>query len=217
MLPGPGEQGGVHVTLGGSRFALAERSSGGGRDGDLAWHSYPLGATWDGRGTNFALFSEVAERVELCLFDAEGETRIDLTEVDGFVWHGYMPGCGSGNPVWVPCTRTMGPRRGPAVQSCQAAARSVCQGYPGRGRMDDALFGYDLGFSRYRPSATDSAPCTMRSVVVNPVFDWGADRPPRIPYHETVIYEAHVRGLTLLHPQIPHAQRGTYAGLPIRR
>ena len=181
---------------------------------------YPLGATWDGFGTNFALFSEVAERVELCLLDgdeAEGdpaaETRIALTEVDGFVWHAYLPGIGPGQRYGY---RVHGPWRpidgclcNPAKLLLDPYAKAIQGSVIG----DSALFGYARGFSRYRPSAADSAAFTMKSVVINPSFDWGRDQAPQIPYHETIIYEAHVRGLTLRHPDIPPAQRGTYAGL----
>jgi isoamylase len=174
---------------------------------------YPLGATWDGRGTNFTLFSEIAERVELCLFIAGDETRIDLTEVDDFVWHGHVPEIGPGTRYgyrvhgpWDPVEGTL---CNPAKLLLDPYAKAIC----GTVTANDALFGYDLPFSRYRPSAADNAAYTMRSVVINPFFKWDADRSPQVPYHETVIYEAHVRGMTLCHPQIPPAQRGTYAGL----
>ena len=174
---------------------------------------YPLGATFDGFGTNFALFSEVADGVELCLFDAENETRIALTEVDGFVWHDYMPrivpGQRYGYRVHGPWMPTEGLLCNPAKLLLDPYAKAI----QGSAIGDDALFGYARGFSRYRPSTIDSAAFTMKSVVINPVFDWENDRPPRTPYHETLIYEAHVRGLTLRHPEIPPAQRGTYAGL----
>jgi len=174
---------------------------------------YPLGATCDRWGTNFALFSEIAERVELCLFVDGDETRVDLTEVDGFVWHGYAPkvapGIQYGYRVHGPWDPVEGFLCNPAKLLLDPYAKAI----QGAVTADDALFGYDLGFSRYRPSTADSAAYTMRSVVINPFFDWEGDRPPRVPYHETVIYEAHVRGLTLRHPQIPPAQRGTYAGL----
>ena len=181
---------------------------------------YPLGATWDGFGTNFALFSEVAERVELCLLDgheADGDpkpkARIALTEVDGFVWHAYLPGIGPGQRYGY---RVHGPWRpidgclcNPAKLLLDPYAKAIQGSVIG----DSALSGYARGFSRYRPSAADSAAFTMKSVVINPSFDWDRDQAPQIPYHETIIYEAHVRGLTLRHPDIPPAQRGTYAGL----
>ena len=176
--------------------------------------AYPLGATWDGWGTNFALFSEAAERVELCLFDEAGaETRVELTEVDGFVWHGYLPAIGPGQRYGYRVHGPHDPRRGAALRAVQAAARPVRQGRStATCSWNEALFDYQWADPR-RPNTANSAPFMPKNVVINPFFDWGNDRPPRIPYHDTVIYEAHVRGLTLRHPEIPLHQRGTYAGL----
>jgi isoamylase len=177
---------------------------------------YPLGATWDGAGTNFALFSEVAERVELCLRDADGgartETRIDLTEVDGFVWHGYLPDIGPGQRygyrVHGPYEPALGHRCNPAKLLLDPYGKAV----DGQVSWHESLFGYRFSDPALA-STTDSAPFMPMNVVINPFFDWADDRPPRTPYHETVIYEAHVRGLTLRHPEVPPEQRGTYAGL----
>ncbi len=178
---------------------------------------YPLGATWDGSGTNFALFSEVAEAVELCLFDNEGdwpgtETRVALTEVDGFVWHGYLPDVGPGQRygyrVHGPYTPAWGHRCNPAKLLLDPYGKAV----DGELRWHEAVFGYRFD-DPSSPNTTDSAPFMPVNVVVNPFFDWGDDRAPRTPYHETVIYEAHVRGLTMRHPALPAAERGTYAGL----
>ena len=175
---------------------------------------YPLGATWDGWGTNFALFSEIAERVELCLFDDDGtESRIDFHEVDGFVWHGYLPGITPGQRYGYRVHGPWDPIEGRLCNSAKLLLDPYAKAVEGAVSADVAMFGYERGFSRYRRSTTDSAPCTMRSVVVNPFFEWEAVTPPRIPYHETVIYEAHVRGLTKEHPVIPEEQRGTYLGL----
>jgi len=174
---------------------------------------YPLGATWDGWGTNFALFSEVAYRVELCLFVAEDEIRIDLTEVDGFVWHGYFPEVGPGTRYGYRVHGPWDPVEGLLCNPAKLLLDPYAKAIHGAVIPDDALFGYDRTFSRYRLSATDSAPYAMKSVVINPFFDWDSDNPPRVPYFETVIYEAHVRGLTLRHPQIPPAQQGTYSGI----
>jgi glycogen operon protein len=175
--------------------------------------AYPLGATWDGQGTNFALFSELAERVELCLFADGHETRIGLPEVDAFVWHCYLPDVGPGTQYGYRVHGPWDPVEGFLCNPAKLLLDPYAKAFHGAVKIDDALFGYETGFSRYRPSATDSAAYTMRSVVVAPFFDWDGDRPPRMPYHESVIYEAHVRGLTMCHPQIPPAQRGTYAGL----
>ncbi len=180
---------------------------------------YPLGATWDGAGTNFALFSEVAEAVELCLFDPGGdspwpgtETRITLTEVDGFVWHGYLPDVGPGQRygyrVHGPYAPAGGHRCNPAKLLLDPYGKAV----DGQVRWHQAVFGYRLD-DPSAPSTTDSAPYMPVNVVINPFFDWGDDRAPRVPYHQTVIYEAHARGLTMRHPALPESVRGTYAGL----
>ena len=176
--------------------------------------SYPLGATYDGAGTNFGLFSEVADRVELCLFGDDGtETRVDLHEVDGFVWHGYLPGISPGQRYGYRVHGPWDPIEGRLCNPHKLLLDPYAKAIQGAVIADDALFGYDRTLSRYRRGRTDSAPYVPRSVVVNPFFDWNLDQPPRIPYHETVIYEAHVRGLTKEHPVIPDAQRGTYLGL----
>jgi isoamylase len=174
---------------------------------------YPLGATFDGAGTNFAVFSEVAERVELCLFEPEGmETRVDLLEVDAAVWHGYLPrvqpGQRYGFRVYGPYEPRSGNRCNPHKLLLDPYAKAV----EGQIDWEESLFGYRFKSPDDRNDA-DSAPHTMKSVVINPYFDWQDDRRPRTPYHETVIYEAHVKGLTIRHPDIPERIRGTYAGL----
>jgi glycogen operon protein len=183
-----------------------------------AWpgSTYPLGATYDGAGTNFALFSEVADHVVLCLIDATGhESRVRLPEMDGFVHHGYLPDVGPGQRygyrVYGPYDPLAGKRCNPAKLLLDPYAKAIV----GDVDWDESLFGYDIGDPRreQRRNDTDSAPHTMLSTVVNPYFDWGNDCPPRTPYDRTVIYEAHVRGLTMCHPAIPRALRGTYAGL----
>jgi isoamylase len=175
--------------------------------------AYPLGATYDGAGTNFALFSEVADQVELCLFDEDGsETRVQLREADAFVWHGYLLGVGPGQRygyrVHGPYDPAAGHRCDPAKLLLDPYAKAI----EGQVRWDQAVFSYQFGSPDERNDA-DSAPYMPRSVVINPYFDWDIDRPPRIPYHETVIYEAHVRGLTKLHPLLPDDERGTFRGL----
>jgi isoamylase len=180
--------------------------------------AYPLGAAYDGAGTNFALFSEVADAVELCLFDDGGdahaiETRIRLEEVDGFVWHGYLPGIGPGQHygyrVHGPYDPTTGHRCNPAKLLIDPYAKAVSATTMD---WDESLFGYRSADPEQRNDA-DSAAHAPKSVVISPFFDWTDDRHPRTPYHETVIYEAHVRGLTITHPEIPPELRGTYAGL----
>jgi len=180
-------------------------------------HPYPLGATFDGAGTNFAIFSEVAERVELCLFGPaddgdDTESRIRLTEVDGFVWHGYLPGVEPGQRygyrVHGPYDPAAGLRCNPNKLLIDPYAKAV----DGPVHWDEAVFGYRFADPDGRNDA-DSAPFVPKSVVVSPFFDWAADRAPNTPYHESVIYEAHVRGLTIAHPDIPAELRGTYTGL----
>jgi len=176
-------------------------------------HAYPLGATFDGSGTNFALFSEVAERVELCLLDDDGnETRVDLPETDGFVWHGYLPdvqpGQRYGYRVHGPHDPSSGHRCNPAKLLLDPYAKAI----DGQIDGDPSLFSYDFD-DPTRLNTEDSAPHTMVSVVVNPFFDWGHDRPPNHGYAESVIYEAHVKGLTQRHPGVPGELRGTYAAI----
>jgi len=175
--------------------------------------SYPLGATYDGAGTNFALFSEVAERVELCLFAEDGtETRVDLREVDGFVWHGYLPGTGPGQRYGYRVHGRYEPAAGHRCNPAKLLLDPYAKAIEGGVRWTQAVFSYPFGRPDQR-NDDDSAPYVPRSVVINPYFDWDLDRPPRTQYHETVIYEAHVRGLTKLHPGVPPEQRGTYLGL----
>jgi isoamylase len=174
---------------------------------------YPLGSTFDGGGTNFAIFSEVAERIELCLFDEEGvESRVALPERDGLVWHGYLPRVGPGQRygyrVDGPYDPAAGLRCNPSKLLLDPYAKSV----DGTIDWNEALFSYRFG-DPDSYNDTDSAPYAMTSVVINPYFDWAGDRPLRVPYNETVIYEAHVKGMTMRHPGIPDDVRGTYAGL----
>ncbi|WP_329416897.1 glycogen debranching protein GlgX [Streptomyces sp. NBC_00704] len=177
-----------------------------------AWSGrpYPLGADFDGQGTNFALFSEVAERVELVLVDDGGAARtVPLTEVDGFVWHAYLPGVGPGQRygfrVHGPWNPSSGDRCNPAKLLLDPYARAV----------DGQIDNHDSLFERAgdRPDPADSAGHTLLGVVTDPAFDWGDDEPLRRPYADTVVYEAHVRGLTRTHPDVPPELRGTYAGL----
>ncbi|MEU4235961.1 glycogen debranching protein GlgX [Actinoplanes sp. NPDC026619] len=176
-------------------------------------NQYPLGATYDGGGTNFALFSEVAERVELCLFDEDGtETRVDLPEREAFIWHGYLPrilpGQRYGYRVHGPYDPSAGLRCNPNKLLLDPYAKAI----DGQIDWNEALFAYNFGDPQSRNEA-DSAPYAQRSVVINPFFDWGNDRPLKIPFHQTVIYEAHVKGTTIRHPGVPEDVRGTYSGL----
>ncbi len=171
---------------------------------------YPLGAQFDGYGTNFAVYSGVAERVELCLFEGAAETRIELHRGIGQIWHAYLPTSGPGTRygfrVHGPWDPARGLRCNPNKLLVDPYARAISEGL----RWGPALRGDD---GQGGMSLEDSAPHTFRSVVVQPYFDWGNDRRLEIPWNETVIYEAHVKGLTMRHPDVPEHLRGTYAGL----
>ena len=177
-------------------------------------NNYPLGATYDGAGTNFSIFSEVAERVELCLFEEQGkETRFDLPDVTSFCWHGYVPNLGPGQRygfrVHGPWAPAEGHRCNPAKLLLDPYARAI----EGRVQWNEAVFPYFFNDPDGRPNDKDSAPFMPKSVVINPYFDWGNDRHPRTQSHETIVYEAHVKGFSIKHPDVPEELRGSYAGL----
>jgi len=176
-----------------------------------------LGATYDGSGTNFALFSEVAERVELCLFDDDGdgglrETRITLPEVDGFVWHGFIPNIEPGQRYGYRVHGPYDPAAGHRCNPNKLVLDPYAKAIDGQFDWGQPLFSYNFGAPDSR-NDDDSAPNMPKSVVINPYFDWGVDRPPSHDYADTVIYEAHVKGLTQTHPDIPDNIRGTYAAV----
>ncbi len=181
--------------------------------------AYPLGATWDGAGVNFALFSENATGVELCLFDdqdsAKEVARIKLTEHTDQVWHVYLPearpGLRYGYRVYGPYAPLEGHRFNPAKLLLDPYAKAI----DGTIRWNDALFGYKVGNGQADMviDRSDSAPFLPKCVVVDPAFSWMEDRRPQIPWHKTVIYELHVKGFTALHPDVPPEMRSTYAGL----
>jgi isoamylase len=175
---------------------------------------YPLGATWDGVGTNFSVFSEVATRIELCLFDAQGnETRVDLPEVTAFIWHGYVPNLGPGQRygfrVHGPWEPENGHRCNPNKLLLDPYGKSVV----GQVEWNEAVFPYHFDNPAGSRNDADSGPFMPKSVVVSPFFDWQSDRLPRTPWHRTIIYEVHVKGFTMRHPGIPEHLRGTYAGM----
>ncbi|MDF3289827.1 MULTISPECIES: glycogen debranching protein GlgX [Streptomyces] len=175
--------------------------------------AFPLGATYDGSGTNFAVFSEVAEKVELCLFDErDGEERVELREADGFVHHIYLPDVGPGQRYGFRVHGPYQPGRGHRCDPNKLLLDPYAKAIEGDVEWNEAVFPYRLGAPHRRNNA-DSAPYVMKSVVTNPYFDWGHDHRLQIPYHETVIYEAHVKGLTRTHPAIPENIRGTYAAM----
>jgi glycogen operon protein len=178
---------------------------------------YPIGTTWDGRGLNVAVFSEAAERVELCLFDGQGrETdRLALPDRTGDMWHGYVTGVAPGQRYGLRAYGAYDPGRGmrfnPAKLLFDPYAKAV-----GRDLIrDDALLGYDPSDPGVdlSLSATDSAPFAPLGAVIDPAFTWGDDRPVRRPLQDSVIYELHVKGFTERHPDIPPDLRGTFAGL----
>jgi glycogen operon protein len=182
---------------------------------------YPLGATWDGSGVNFALYSENATAVDLCLFDgpdgAREANRIRIKEYSNQVWHAYLPevkpGQRYGYRVHGPYKPSEGHRFNPSKLLLDPYAKAIDR--PVEWESTAPVFGYkaddkhlDLSFDR-----TDSAPWIAKSVVIDPAYDWGNDAPPRVPWDETIIYEAHVKGLTARHPGVPPELRGRYAGL----
>ncbi len=180
---------------------------------------YPMGATWDGSGVNFAVFSEHATRVELCLFDSANDRKevfcIPLPEQTDIVWHGYVPGLKPGQLYGYRVYGPYEPRRGHRFNPYKVVLDPYAKAI-GRGpRWSDAMFGYSIG----DPAADlsfderDNADCAPLASVIDPTFRWGGDRPLRTPWNKTVIYEAHVRGLTIQHPGVPAELRGTYAGL----
>jgi len=175
--------------------------------------AYPLGATYDGTGTNFALFSEVAHRVELCLFDDDGaETRLDLPEMDAFVWHAYLPNVGPGQRYGFRVHGPYDPAQGHRCNPNKLLLDPYAKAVDGAIDWDESLFGYRFGYPDER-NDLDSGARMVKSVVINPFFDWTGDRAPRTPYNESVIYEAHVKGLTQRHPGIPEELRGSYAAI----
>jgi isoamylase len=179
--------------------------------------TYPLGAHYDGHGTNFALFSEVATRVELCLFDDNGtESHVDLPEMTGFVWHGYAIGLGPGQRygfrVHGPYNPAEGKRCNPAKLLLDPYARAV-EGLP---KWNEALYAYVAGDPDGAKSDADSGPFAPRSIVTNPYFDWHDDKTPRHAWNDTIVYEVHVKGFTQTHPDIPEELRGKYLGLASR-
>jgi isoamylase len=174
---------------------------------------YPLGASFDGAGTNFSVFSEVADRVELCLFDDAGkETRVDLPEVTGFTWHGYAPGVAPGQRYGFRVHGPYNPAEGKRCNRYKLLLDPYARAIEGHPQWNEALYGYHFNDQDGAPNGVDSAPFMPRSVVVNPWFDWSDDRPPRWSWNDTIVYEVHVKGFTKRHPGIAENLRGTYAG-----
>lgn len=180
---------------------------------------FPLGATWDGKGVNFAIFSENATAVTLCLFDAADDAReadaIPFTERTDFIWHLYIPGLKPGQLYGYRIDGPFDPQNGHRFNKNKLLIDPYAKALTGQVVWDAALFGYDFD-SRERDlsfNAADSAPYVPKAVVIDPAFDWEGDVQPNVPFYKTVIYEAHVKGLTYLHPEIPEELQGTYLGV----
>ena len=179
---------------------------------------YPLGATWDGSGTNFALFSAHAEKVELCLFDESGEkelARIALPEYTHEIWHGYLPDVRSGQLYGYRVYGPYEPGSGHRFNHHKLLIDPYAKMLAGAIRWDDAVFGYRVGDERQDLSfdERDSAPFMPKCRVIDPAFTWGRERPSQRPWHETILYEMHVRGFAMRHPEVPDEARGTFGGL----
>ncbi len=175
---------------------------------------YPLGAVFDGSGTNFSLFSEIAQRVELCLFDREGtEECIDLPEVTGYCWHGYLPGIEPGRRYGFRVHGPWEPARGHRCNPSKLLLDPYAKAIDGQVQWNEAVFPYLFDRGPWTLNDSNSAPFVPKGVVHQPHFDWSGDRRLQLPWYETVIYETHVKGITARHPEIPEELRGTYAGL----
>ena len=200
----------------------SERPAGGKPDALISavWpgQAYPRGATWDGEGVNFSLFSAHAEKVELCIFDDTGRheiQRVNIRERTDGNWHAYLPEARPGLLYGYRVHGPYDPERGHRFNPHKLLIEPYAKHLQGPLVWSDAHFGYRTGHAKADLSfdRRDSAAGTPKCRVVDPAFTWGDDRPPRIPWHHTVIYEAHVRGISIRHPQVPPRLRGTYAGL----
>ena len=174
---------------------------------------FPLGATTSETGTNFAVASDIADSVVLCLFDKAGhEEQLQLQEVDGGIWHGFVPGVGPGQRYGYRVVGPFAPARGLRCNANKLLLDPYARAIDGDVTWGDEILGYPPG-NPDDCSTLDSAPFVPRGLVVADGFDWGGDRPPAIPYSDTIIYETHVKGFSQRHPGVPKALRGTYAGL----
>ena len=181
----------------------------------------PLGATWDGKGVNFALFSAHAEKVELCLFDSSGEREVErlaLPEVTDQVWHGYVPGAAPGLLYGYRVYGPYDPARGQRFNGHKLLIDPYARSLAGSIAWTDAHYAFRVASSRRDLSfdQRDSAPVMPKCRVIDTGFDWDGDRRPAVPWRETVVYEAHLRGFTINHPAIPSHVRGKFGGLASR-
>ena len=178
---------------------------------------YPLGAKWDGTGVNFALYSENATGVQLCLFDQNGTQTdcIDLKETTAFVWHGYIPSIQPGQQYGYRVHGPWEPERGQRFNPAKLLVDPYAQAISGKVDWNEAIFPYQFGGddADLVRDDRDSAAGVPKCIVVNPYFDWEYDHPPRIPLSDSIIYETHVRGFSIQNPDVPEQLRGTYAGL----
>jgi isoamylase len=182
----------------------------------IVWpgNPYPLGSTYDGAGVTFSVFSEIAERVEICFFEENGEeTRVALPEVTSFCWHGYFPGMQPGQRYGFRIHGPWAPGEGLRCNPDKLLLDPYAKAIDGRVDWDEAVFGHYFSDPFGKRNTHDSAPHMPKSVVINPFFDWADDRQPKTPWHRTVIYETHVKGMSVRHPKVPEEIRGTYAGL----
>ncbi|MFD0998588.1 glycogen debranching protein GlgX [Ohtaekwangia kribbensis] len=180
---------------------------------------YPLGATWDGSGVNFALYADKATGVELCLFksttDEKEFVKLKMNERSHQVWHIYIPGLKPGQLYGYRVHGAYEPNNGQRFNPHKLLLDPYAKAIAGKIEWSDSLFGYEVGSEEEDLSLSeqDSAAFLPKCVVIDPTFDWESDTPPRIPYHKSIIYEAHVRGFTMLHPDIPKDIRGSYSAL----
>jgi isoamylase len=178
---------------------------------------HPRGASWDGKGVNFSLFSAHATKVEVCLFEAGGSretTRIELPEYQNEVWHGYVPGIGPGTIYGYRVHGPYAPQEGHRFNPNKLLLDPYARAHIGELRWDPAVFGYKMGEDDTTFDERDSAPFMPKSVVVDPDFDWKREKVWKaVPWDRTIVYETHVRGYTRLHPKVPERERGTFAGL----
>jgi glycogen operon protein len=175
---------------------------------------YPLGASFDGVGTNFSVFSEAATKVQLCLFDETGkETCFDLPETTALCWHGYLPNVRPGQRYGFRVHGPWAPEHGQWCNPSKLLLDPYAKSIDGLWEWNEAVFPYHFDAPESSRNDLDSAPFVAKSVVINPFFDWGADRRPSTPWHRTVVYETHVKGFTERHPDIPPELRGSYAGM----
>ena len=178
---------------------------------------YPLGATWDGAGVNFAIFSENATKVELCLFDSHEDIKearkIVMPEKTDMVWHGYLPDVEAGQLYGYRIHGPFDPGAGHRFNANKIILDPYAKAVGRTWKWDDSLFGYPMGSDDLSRDERDNAAFCPLGAVLDTAFTWGDDRPPRTPWHKTLIYEAHVRGTTMKHPEVAEERRGTYAGI----